>query len=508
MQLIFSLVCLVILGIGALIGLWRRAYRMLARLVTLILSVAISFFVAKIALRGGVQSLLEKVVPQLLSDPAFTEALAENPELTNAVGVISQMLFAPLVFLVVYFAVKAVTLIIHKIICAIFRIRGPKLFGLGRLCGLAVGVLCGLVTVLAIVTPVCGYLNVVATAYESIAVEDEMNEETNETAVFAEILDMANAPIAKQVYDLVGHKLFTGLTTAEWDGEKIMLEQEITSIITVVENAGTLGEDEIANYDEDQSTAVQGMVDGVEQSGLLSHLGAGVLSSLSNAWLEGDAFMGISSPDVDADLKGILDAFLLVFSTSDAANIGGDLQTFADIFDLMVDHGLFALLSNEDQGDEADGNVFTEKLTSGEVVGDFYAVLDKNPRMYPVKIAIADTGMRILLNELGGTADELRESHPELLEEMATALKEVPVNDAGEIDSEQLNTDITAALNNNGVEVDSSAVDLVVDSFVDEFTAEELQTLTSDEVIDRLINRFGSAELPEGIEIPDNVELP
>ncbi len=489
MQMIFALVCIAIIAFGALVGFGRRANRALFRLGTLIISVFLSVGFAKWLVKLGADTLLTTVLPQLLDDPDFQAALAENPALTESVSVVLQMLVAPILFLIVYLVAKLATYIVYKIICAIFRIRGPKLLGLGRLAGLVVGVICGLVGVLVLVTPVCGYLNLVSDTVEMLETTDE-NGESVLPEEFDMILEIKDAPIAGHVYDLLGDKLFTMLTTATWDEEDVVLKDEVAAILSAVDNASELTDSEVADYGDEEVTAIRDVVSGVEQSQLLSHLGSGLLSGASKAWLEDESFMGIAAPETDPDMQGILDAFFLVFSTSDHTNIGGDLTSFADVFAVLVENEILAAINDEN----AD---FAAQLTSTDVVSELYTVLDSNERMYPVKIAISDTGMRIMLNQLGSSVDELRETHGELLNDMADALKQVPVNESGEIDKETLTTDINTALETSGVEVDESAVKLVTDGFVDEFTAEELQTLTSDEIIDRLLDRFSGVELKD-----------
>ena len=491
MSLIFSLVCLAILAFGALVGFIRRSNRMLVRLGTLILSVFISFFLSRGLVKTGVEKLIGTLLPRLVSNPEAITALTGNPELTEAVGVISQMIAGPLVFFAVYLLLKAITLIVYKIICVIFRIRGPKVFLLGRLCGMGVGLLCGVVGVLVLTVPVCGYIGLVEQTVIEVTAEDsgEQNAIPEElTAVF----ELNDAPIAKQVYALFGDTLFEGLTTAKWGEDEISLQQEIGAILTVLDNVKQLGGTSVDSFGKEQSDAVRGMLQGVSDSGLLTHLGAGVLSDASNAWLAGESYMGVSAPTVPDDLRSIFGAFLTVFSTSTPDNIKNDLGTFADVFDLMVEHELFALLGSSDG--EQEGTSFLDKLMSTDIVEEFYAVLDKNPRMYPVRVAISDTGMKMLYRELGGTIESVRENHGELMDEVADVLKDVAVDEQGRLDADDVTEKITGALNQHNVELDESAVRLLADSFVDEFTAKDLEELTIEQIVDRVIDRMASTD--------------
>ena len=195
--------------------------------------------------------------------------------------------------------------------------------------------------------------------------------------------------------------------------------------------------------------------------------------------------MGISFPGQMGQYGKIMTAFFTVFSTTDRSLVSTDLGTMADVFGVLVKYDMFALL-------DGDGDAFANKLTMGGVVDELYAVLDANPRMAPVKVAIADAGMSVMLGSLGGDVNALREEHGELMNDMAGALKNAVAGQSGTINAEALRAETATAIQNAEVDVDDSVVDLVVDALVDEFTAEELAALSEDEIVDRLINRFGA----------------
>jgi hypothetical protein len=213
-----------------------------------------------------------------------------------------------------------------------------------------------------------------------------------------------------------------------------------------------------------------------------------LLGEVSNAWLEGDAFFGVSRPQADANANGLLNAFLTVFSTSDAENIDEDLGTFADMFDLLVKHGMFALLS-----DSAEEDALAKKLVEPGVLEEFYATLDKNPRMLPVKAAIADIGVRMLMQQLGGSPEELKEQYGDLLSDVAGSIKSL-TDENGNIDTVALKGELSGVLATHEITVDDAAVQLVADGFAEAFTPEELSSMTTDQMVDRLVERFTSAD--------------
>ena len=498
MQSILTLVCLVFVVAGVLFGFLRRSNRTLVRLLTLVLSVLGAFFLAKVSMKYAGGYLIDAVKTALSDSPEIAELLTENPDFASSLLNVVQMLTAPVLFALFYIVLKIVTWIVFKIFCFILRIKGPKLFG--RLIGAGVGLICGLVGVLVFVVPVCGYTSLVGDTIERLYPADQ--EQSESVTQIKELCALGDAPIASTVYNLLGDTLFDQLTTAEFDGKSVTLRDEIGSILTVLDNVKVLGENSIENYGEKESKAVSDMATGISDSALLSHLGSGILSGVSGAWLEGEEFLGVSRPSADEKTNGLLNGFLQVFSTSDASNIGQDLQTFTAIFDLMVKHDMFELLSGG-----AEENAFAEKLTAPGVIDEFYATLGANPRMAPVKAAIADVGVRLLMQQLGGAADELKENHGELLTDVANKLKST-VGEDGKVDAEALKGELNTVLGAHEIEVSDAAVQLVADGFADAFTGEELETMTTDELVDKLVERFASADLSAISESAEPSEEP
>ena len=135
-------------------------------------------------------------------------------------------------------------------------------------------------------------------------------------------------------------------------------------------------------------------------------------------------------------------------------------------------------------------------------MGEIYQILDANPRMKPVKAAIIDTGMRVMLEQLG-VSEELQENHGELMENIVNVAQDA-VKEDGTLDADVLNNGLQNALQENEIEVSDEVVQIVADGIADTFTAEELEDLTVDELVDKLIDRFADAELPEDVTVPND----
>lgn len=183
----------------------------------------------------------------------------------------------------------------------------------------------------------------------------------------------------------------------------------------------------------------------------------------------------------------MLNGLLRVFSTTSPELIGEDMQNFADIFDLFIKYEVFSKIGAEGGGDQV-----VTHLSSSGFLTEARDLLTTKERMKPVVDAISDAGMRLLVRELGDPSTYLEE-HKELLDDMSNVLKGA-VNSEGQVDKTAVSSGLQNVLAEKQVVVPAEAVDIIAEGLVDEFTVEELNTLTTDELTDRLIARFGNVD--------------
>lgn len=485
MKLLMTAVCLVLLGLGAFFGLIRRSNRSLVRLATLLLSVAGAFFIARVAVGNAAAYALEYAKANWINDPEILSYIEQNPALVDALIAFARMLIAPIIFFVSYLALRTVSFVVYKLICFIFRVKGPRLLGLGRLAGAGVGLLCGFIGVLVLVVPVCGYSALASDIVDQL----EIAEDHPVAAYTHTIASVGEAPVASLAFRVGGEKLFEGLTTVELGEGEAMLREEANAILALIDHAGVLSEVPIESYGTAQSEAVMLMADDVGNSFMVSHIGSGLLATVSNRWLANDSFLGIERPAMGENADIIVNAMLGVLSTSNADNIDDDLRSVAEVFGLMVECEIFPLLV-----DGGDPDALAAKLATHGVLEGLYEVLEHNPRMLPLKQAFAELGIRILMDELG-LPDNLKDSHGELLSDVGDALVNA-VDAENNINVDVLKTEVADVMEKHGIGLDDSAVKLVSESIAQEFTGEELKALSDAEIVDRLANYLHTAGTP------------
>ena len=490
MKLLIGAFCLLFLLIYVIIGLTKKSGKMLVTLGETLVSFIGALILSRSLSGVGSDLVMDVAIPKIMGNMGVSAASLQVGPLAESIAAIVRMVITPVLFIVLFFLLLTVIGLVCKIVFAIAKVEVPDVRRpFNRLCGVLIGLVCGVLCLLVIVAPTLGTIDTLGTVYDVLVAEEVDTSapvvEGSVTVSVDSIMEIGEAPIAKQLYRFGGKGIFRYLTTTRWEDQKVVLGDEVKAISTIIDQLSVLGKASPAQYGEKEVAALKGAAESVDDSVLLSNMVAGVMSEASGTWKEGGSYMGISFPGQKGQYGKIMTAFFTVFSTTDRSLVSTDLGTMADVFGVLVKYDMFALL-------DGDGDAFANKLTMGGVVDELYAVLDANPRMAPVKVAIADAGMSVMLGSLGGDVNALREEHGELMNDMAGALKNAVAGQSGTINAEALRAETATAIQNAEVDVDDSVVDLVVDALVDEFTAEELAALSEDEIVDRLINRFGA----------------
>lgn len=487
MQFPLLIAALVILGVDMLYGFGRGLGRTVVRLITMIISAVAAYFAAKTLCRAFENKALDQVQEFLKGNETLATLFADNPDVLTSVSVLAEVLVAPLLFFLCYLVFKLLTFFVYAIICGIFGIgkKKERTF-VSRIAGLAVGAVAGVVGVLVLVIPVCGYSDYVNDTL--IALRESGIAENAELEEYREgyLAPIADTPGCSTLYGTLGKPVFDGLTTGELDGEKVVLKSETLALLHMAGSAKSLAGKDISTYGEEESAAVREIAAEMGDSVILTHVGSAMLKDLSVRWMAGEPFFGVPRPTINEDADILVNGILAIFSTSNAQNIEGDLTGIADIFSVCIKYDLFACFSTE-----SDGNVMLVRLSNG-FLSEVQTILKSAPRMAPISNAISDIGMRYMIDRLG-VPGEYAENYPQLMADMASTLRTL-YDDQGNVNKEAFSENLSAVLADNGVDIKPEAVDLIANGIAEHFTKEEIETMQDEEIVSELIVRFGSAE--------------
>ncbi len=522
--------CGLILLWNIFVAFCRGTRKTVIRLITVLLAAVGAFFAARICAERLAGMMLNLLQDNLSSEPVIADLLASDGSAGAAVVVMVQMLAAPLLFLVGYIGLKFVLVIPYWIAALITRpkkvpvekaekkvqkeeandaygafdsygvveekkkgkrtkvkMRRPKPKFRSRLFAMLLGAVIGFVGVLVLAVPIFGYMDL-ATAMT--AVDTSEDSLTAELAEYQEdyVEPIRNTPVVAQVYDAVGAKLFDALASAKWSDKDVVLREEIDVFADIAKNASALSGKDPEAYGEAETAAMDALAKDIGKSPILSSLCAGLLNNAANEWNSGKTFMDMEKPDMGENGNDILDGFLKVLESSTEDNVEDDMTFFAELFALMVEKEVLSDMGGDD---------FATHMQDSGFLTEVRALIKAHPRMEPVNKAIVDIGMRAMINEMG-LPENYRETHGELMDDMATSLKtDTPTKEDGSIDESALADKLVVDFAAHDVTVSDASVQLIAEGIAESFTAEELETLSNDEIIDRLIERFGSAHTEE-----------
>lgn len=501
MSFILPAVCLLIIAADLLFAFGRGFTKTLIRLATVVLSAALSFFIAP-AVAGKIGPKVMEALRNLPEAASFLSYFEEHAEAADAMTLFCRMLVAPALFLALYLIFKLVTLAVYAILSALFGKTGGK----HRLLALLPGALCAVIGVSVFLVPVMGYLTVsdrVMTISERLATEakgagggaastggEAGNTGGGEAPAFDAakarekyLSPMLHAPVVSGLYEKAGAKLFIRLSGGKIGGEQTDLLREIGALSDVLSDFSVLRNKQMTAYGETEAAAVSATVTHLSASPMLKTTLAGFLSGAAKNWQAGEAFLGMQKPSMGANGDIVLSGFLTVFETTDSEKLPGDLTSFSNIFNLMVEYRVFERLG-EDSGE---GNFLLELEASG-FLSELEKELDANPRMQPVKDAIYKAATRALIEQLG-VNENFKEACAPVLADLTAALRATPRTEKGGFEREALSKNLSAALAKNEITLSDTLTDLVgqgVDGFFAGREVTDLTTLTDDAVMDLL----------------------
>ena len=377
---------ILIVVVNVIRGLIKGFKKSLGCLVAIVLSVIIAFVLTITLCTPEMATDIIETAKTLITEPELLE-LFEVEELGVAISNYSVMLASPFFFTAAY---TVVSLILSLVIAIVIRIipifksfKGLK----NRLFGALIGLVCGLIVAVVLLMPIVGtvdLLSTVDTLNSSDAEQGEVSENDDVTA----ILHAAAEDKTVDLFLNIGCKsIYNTLASTTFEGERIYLRDEFSSIVTIVDNVDVFA-GEFATYGEDEIAALNTVVECADRSPLLKNTVAGILSTAAGKWTDGEAFIGIEKPTVDGAFAPVVDTMLSVLASSDKDTIGNDLKTVSDVIAILIRSGMLSY--GDDQG------AMIAAIGQSNVIADITVAINQNPHMSP----LSDEIVRLCVNML------------------------------------------------------------------------------------------------------------
>ncbi len=313
--------------IGALIGFSKGLIRSAVKVVTIILAFVVAFSITPLFVEKAYELALPAIDDMLVQ---FGDIFVASPTLKEFFPTLVQALVKPVVFIVVFVLCLLVAGIVRAIINSILKAVLPKKKGLiGRLGGLALGLVGGVIIALCFVFPVAGYFTAVPNIYTNVSDVISTEENPIDPALEEAIINLPNNQSIKFTNDLTSD-YFNKLVSYKSGENDVSALDDLVHITSIVPPAlrflNSVGD--LETMDEQ---AIRDIATILDQKDNLRTISAEILSYASQKWMANESFMGFNlNEKFDPDYKIVLDLILV-----DLANCTPD--TIVDVLNDMAD---------------------------------------------------------------------------------------------------------------------------------------------------------------------------
>lgn len=501
---VVALIILLCAGIAALFGLPKAK----ARLITTAVCAAVSLvgcWVIKVILPSPdvimnfVEGNMGWIGSQFgasavrIAEQAL-EYAAISPTLAELVVQLATALVLPILFVLLFIILFAVSWFVCMIVFAIVRRRRkkraamaeedelaeerPRKSPLPRLVATGLGVVQGVILVAIILIPIAGYLNIAQPTLQKL--DEEGILPANQpviTQVKVAIEEINTSPVMNVYRTLGGNTLSDSVMSMKVAGMNVKVSEELASIITLADQVIALSKTEFANYGEEQAAIISSIGDTFADSKLLTPIVGDVIYAATDAWLNGETFIGMAMPSLGEQgelLEPMVVALLEILhdDAKDALLLQADVKTTAELVSIMARNGVFANLNNTD--------ALLSSL-SGGAISDMVTTLGNNQSMKRMVPEIMNLGVRAVGQVLSIPADTaaVYDNFMNTVADELNDLRDMPTQERIPALSAKLST----AFDNAGMDIDEQVLDFyatamlhdLVDGNPNDVTAADVQ---------------------------------
>ena len=316
--------------IGALGGFSKGLIRSAVKVVTIILAFVVAFSVTPLVLSKAYELALP-TIDDLLAK--FGDVFVASPTLKEFFPTLVQALIKPIVFIVVFAVCLLVAGLVRAIVNLLLKPVLPKKKGLiGRLGGLALGLVAGVMVALCFVFPIAGYFTAAPSIYTNVSDIVSTEEKPIDPAVEEAIINLPNNKSIKITNDLAG-SYFKKLVTYK-DGEtEVSALDDLVHVTSLVPPAlrfvNSVGEIETMDHQ-----AIRDVATILGKNDKWRTIATEIVNYASQKWIGNESFLGFNLQEkFDPDYKIVLDVILHDLATCTPDTIVDVLNDIANIIE-------------------------------------------------------------------------------------------------------------------------------------------------------------------------------
>ena len=375
-------------------------------------------------------------------------------EISEALSHYVSMIIAPIFFLAAY---SVISILVSIIVAIVIRFIPPKETRKGvayRLGGLGMGVVCGLLVSLIMLMPIVGFIDIAATAGETLLADNNGEPvELGGLDIVPIVNDASSSGVLKFYCSTTGW-MFDILASSNFEGETVYLRNDISTVLSVVPQITGMANG-MSSFGRETLDAIDSLIDALDSSALLKHTVSGVLSEMAGKWTAGESFMGISKITAGELLDPMVGSIIEVFATTTKDTVSADLKTVTGVFGVLVDHDMLSKMDNYEH--------ILSKLGKEGVIKELIIVTGETERM----IGLSDEITRLSIRALAVTLDIPRDAdalYGDIMKDIV-----VVINDSrysGESRRNIVADSICSSLENHGLEIGQDQALVLADSMI------------------------------------------
>ncbi len=536
--LYLSFAVFVLIGVSVLFGIihgLRRGFgKSVVRLITVIVAAVLSY-VALIWALGFLDGWFAgKTVSDMIAffSPDYragldegTLAMIDSIDAATAeriIMVVAVLVVTPILFIVLFYLIKAILMIVYVILAAILGFGGKRKSLFSILGGGLVGAVQGIFIAIVVLLPLSGFAGLAYDMRDDLTSSDRPQETVEAVDGFytSYIDEFVGNPALMTIRQCGGDVLFEMIATVAVSGEEIHMRAEAEAMVEIFVDGMPLAND--FKWDRLTPThkdALRNILADVGEDKYTANIIAGLLRSLAGISGKDALDLGIEDPFDD-----FVAEFIAIFESSDKENVTKDLGTFLEVYFILNDAGVltsFAPTEGESSGEEADvKDLLVADDGNGTVISKVIAKLSENPRTAPIVTSLTKFSLKLIADSVGNSLPEGVDSeqiYEDVKSGMNNVLAEVNNPDATpEEKKENVKTSINDALVSSGVlteetPLDEDIMDSIADYVIQEYDGKE--ELTDEDINNTILHYYeayanGELTLPEGTEIPDGTVTP
>lgn len=421
LSIIFTILVVAATLIGAAFGLIKGFTKSTIRIISVLLAILISFFIAVPISKLFINSEnLDLLISNLEMTEAYNELVEASPALGELFTAIPIAIIAPIVFLILFFLLKLIMLIPYSIVGSIFTKNKEKEPFKKRALGIPIGAAQGLLSIMVVLLVVAGFVSIADKSVDAVlkdnsgALSDVQNgleevdfyiEEIKRDPVMRVLCTKSEADktesasfksnkvsLAKTVSTQKTNNnfVFEGLSKIKFNGESLSLTNECVAISETVVSAAPLLNMGDSGISEKEIAAIENVLAKFESSEILTVVGADIISGACEKWSNGEDFLGASSPSISEEIDPVITALLGSMKDSDSETLKQDMGDVVEILKVFEKHDLLSSSDTDSLMKNINGDVISESLT----------ILSSNDRFNVVIPEVTNLGIKMIASSL------------------------------------------------------------------------------------------------------------